>query len=68
MAAESPGISTLLGMGAVIAAVLVVGMALGWLVDTVADTSPIFALVGLALGIVGAIAYTVRQFRQYLKT
>jgi F0F1-type ATP synthase assembly protein I len=55
-------------MGAVIAAQLVAGLALGWLVDVLADTTPIFLLVGLLLGIVGAISYTVVEFRKYLKT
>jgi F0F1-type ATP synthase assembly protein I len=65
--AESPGFSDLLGMGAVIAASLVVGFALGWLVDKLAGTTPIFLLVGLLLGIVGAISFTIVQFRRYLK-
>lgn len=68
MPGEPLGWSTLLGMGAVIAAQLVAGLALGWLVDTLADTAPVFLLVGLLLGIVGAISYTVVEFRKYLKT
>lgn len=54
-------------MGAAIAAVIAVGTGLGWVVDVLADTVPIFLMVGLALGIVGAVAYTVSQFRKYLK-
>ena len=65
--AESPGLSTLLGMGAVIAAQLAAGFALGWLVDTMLGTKPVFLLVGLLLGIVGAVSYTVAQFRKHLK-
>ena len=68
MPEEPLGWSTLLGMGAVIAAQLVAGLALGWLVDSLADTTPIFLLVGLLLGIAGAISYTVVEFRKYLKT
>jgi F0F1-type ATP synthase assembly protein I len=68
MAAESPGLSDLLGMGAVIAALLAAGFLLGWLVDSLAGTTPIFILVGLLLGIVGAVSYTVVQFRHYLKS
>lgn len=62
------GWSTLLGMGAVIAAELVVGLALGWLIDRVAGTSPIFLLVGLLLGIAAAVSYTVVEFRKYLRS
>jgi F0F1-type ATP synthase assembly protein I len=58
----------LVGMGAVIAAVLVVGLGLGWLVDSLAGTKPIFLLIGLLLGIAGAISYTVVEFRKYLKS
>jgi F0F1-type ATP synthase assembly protein I len=55
-------------MGMAIAAQLVVGLALGWLIDHLASTSPIFLLVGLFLGIAAAIRYTVVEFRKYLKT
>ena len=65
---ESLGWSTLLGMGAVIAAQLVAGLALGWVVDKLAGTSPVFLLVGLVLGIAGAISYTVVEFRKYLRS
>jgi F0F1-type ATP synthase assembly protein I len=54
-------------MGVVIAALLVAGMALGWLVDTLLETVPIFILVGLVLGIAAAGSYTVVKFRLYLK-
>lgn len=62
------GWSTLLGMGIVIAAQFVVGLGLGWLIDSLANTTPIFLLIGLLLGIIGAITYTVVEFRKYLKT
>jgi len=61
------GWSTLLGMGAVIAAQLLAGLALGWLVDRLAGTSPVFLLVGVLLGIGAAVAYTVVEFRKYLR-
>jgi F0F1-type ATP synthase assembly protein I len=65
---RSLGWSELLGMGAVIAAELVAGLGLGWLVDSLADTTPVFLLVGLLLGIAAAVSYTVVQFRKYLKS
>ena len=64
---RSLGWSTLLGMGAVTAAELVAGLGLGWLVDSLAGTTPIFLLIGLLLGIAAAITYTVAEFRKYLK-
>jgi F0F1-type ATP synthase assembly protein I len=66
VAREEVGWSTLLGMGAATAAVLVLGAGVGWVIDRVASTSPVFLLVGLAVGVVGACAYTIAQFRRYL--
>lgn len=54
-------------MGAAIAAQLVAGLGLGWLIDSLIHTQPIFLLIGLLLGIVGATSYTVVEFRKYLK-
>ena len=66
MARENVDISTLLGMGAVIASVLVVGGVLGWLVDHLLGTAPVFLLLGVLIGIIGASAYTISQFRRYM--
>ena len=68
MPEEPLGWSTLLGMGAVVAAELVSGLALGWLVDRLAGTTPVFLLVGVLLGIVAAVSYTVVEFRKYLRS
>lgn len=59
--------SSVLGIGAVIAAVLLAGIALGWWVDGRLHTSPIFVLVGIALGLAGGIGHTVVALRRYLK-
>ena len=66
MAQQTLGWSELLGMGIVTAAVLVVGLGVGWLIDDLAGTTPVFILIGLALGIIGAVAYMVMKFRTYL--
>jgi len=58
--------SSMLGIGAVVAGVLVAGIALGWWVDGLLQTSPIFVLVGVALGIGGGIWHTVIALRKYL--
>jgi F0F1-type ATP synthase assembly protein I len=65
---DSIGWGDLLSLGAVVAVLIVIGLGLGLLVDHVAGTSPVFLLVGLLLGIVGAVAYAVRRFRKFLKT
>ena len=68
MPEEPLGWSTLLGMGAVVAAELVAGLVLGWLVDRLAGTTPVFLLVGVLVGIVAAVSYTVVEFRKYLRS
>ena len=67
MAREGPGLSTLLGIGGVIALCLVAGMGLGWLIDAGLHTFPAFVLAGLALGIAGGCYYTYAEIRNFLK-
>ena len=51
----------LIGLGGLLAGCVVVGTLLGMLVDHLADTSPVFTLVGVALGIAGgAVGFWVR--------
>jgi F0F1-type ATP synthase assembly protein I len=64
---DGPDLATLLGLGAVTAAILLVGLGLGWLVDEAVGTLPAFTLAGLALGIVGACVYIYGQFVKFLK-
>ncbi len=64
---NGPELTTLLGLGAATAAIIVVGLGLGWLVDRVANTFPAFTMVGLALGIVGAGVYIYTKFKTFLK-
>lgn len=64
---NGPELSTLLGLGAATAAILLVGLGLGWLVDQVVHSIPAFTLVGLALGIVGAGVYMYINFTKFLK-
>lgn len=62
-----PDLGTLLGMGLAFAVCLVAGLGLGWFVDSLTGTFPVFLLVGLVLGIVGSITYAVAEFRRLLK-
>lgn len=63
---DRPDASSLLSLGIVLALCLVVGLGLGWLLDGLADTFPVFLLIGLLLGIGAAGCYTVAQFRKQL--
>ncbi|MBV9140760.1 MAG: AtpZ/AtpI family protein [Pseudonocardiales bacterium] len=64
---NGPELVTLLGLGAAVAAVLLIGLGLGWLVDWLVGTLPAFTMVGLALGIVGAGVYIYTKFTKFLK-
>lgn len=68
MSSDELGWSDLLTMGAAIAVVIMAGLGLGWLVDSLAGTTPIFLFLGLLLGVAGAVSYTYRELRKYLKT
>ncbi len=64
---NGPELATLLGLGAATAAILLVGLGLGWLVDQVVHSVPAFTLAGLALGIVGAGVHMYTKFTKFLK-
>ncbi len=64
---DGPDLATLLGLGVTIAAFLLVGLGLGWLVDEVLDSLPVFVLIGLALGVIGASGYVYVQFKKFMK-
>lgn len=66
MARNSLGLSDLLVLGGTAAGCVLAGMGLGWLVDSLVDTFPIFILVGLALGIAAACFYGYMQIRTFL--
>jgi F0F1-type ATP synthase assembly protein I len=62
------GWSSMLGMGITAAAVLLAGIALGWLADRLLGTFPILVFVGVVLGVLGAAGYLIMKFRSYLKS
>jgi F0F1-type ATP synthase assembly protein I len=64
---NGPELSTLLGLGVATAAFLLIGLGLGWLLDAALDSLPVFAMIGLALGIAGASAYVYAQFKKFMK-
>ena len=62
-----PSIRELLGVGSAIAGLVAGGMLLGWFIDSRAGTLPVFALVGLAVGITTACYYAYSKFRRFMK-
>jgi len=61
-----PGAIEFLTLGIAGAAALVAAGAIGYFVDRWVGTSPLFTLVGLALGVVVAVFMTVARVRKYL--
>ncbi len=53
-------------LGLTVALCLVGGAAIGYLIDALAHTAPLFTLIGLAFGVVIAVASTVSTIRRYL--
>jgi F0F1-type ATP synthase assembly protein I len=62
----SPGAVAFLTLGLTVALSLVAGAGLGYLIDALAHTAPLFTLIGLAFGVVIAVATTVSTIRRYL--
>jgi F0F1-type ATP synthase assembly protein I len=58
---------TLLGIGTYNVVCLLVGMGVGWFIDSLMDTFPAFLLVGLACGIALGVAGTWRQMKPFLR-
>lgn len=66
MAQEPPSWSDLLGIGAASAVLLAAGFGLGWWIDGLADSSPIFVLIGILVGLAAAGTYTWVEIRKFL--
>ena len=65
MASNGPQLGDLLSMGMTLALCVVIGFGLGWLGDLATGTFPLIAMIGLALGVVVATVYVVKQFKRY---
>lgn len=57
----------LLGIGTVFVVILAVCVAIGWFVDGRLHTTPLFVLVGVALGIFLGVVTTVAEIRRDLR-
>ncbi|HKE69385.1 MAG TPA: AtpZ/AtpI family protein [Nocardioidaceae bacterium] len=58
---------TLLSLGTYNVVCLLLGMGVGWLIDSQIDTFPAFVLIGLVGGIALAVAGTWRRMKPFLK-
>lgn len=58
---------TLVGLGGFLAGSVVLGLVAGWLVDDLADTSPVGILIGLCVGVVVAVVGSCVRIASYLR-
>lgn len=65
--ARSPGGWELAGLGSLLVGSVVLWTLVGLIVDARADTSPVFVLAGLALGIVLGVVLVWRKVAPYLR-
>lgn len=63
----SPNLWTLLGLGATNALCLVIGLGIGWGIDSALDTKPVFIFVGIAAGVAMGVAATWAEMRKFLR-
>jgi F0F1-type ATP synthase assembly protein I len=66
MASDDRSWSAMLGIGLAAALLLVAGLVIGWVADTLLDTTPILLFVGLVIGIAAAGSYIYLRFRDSL--
>lgn len=67
MGKPSPNLLTLLGLGVTNAVCLGVGLAAGWAIDDVLDTTPVFIFVGIVVGVAMGVAATWLEVRKFLQ-
>ncbi|MGH3472936.1 MAG: AtpZ/AtpI family protein [Nocardioidaceae bacterium] len=60
------GARDLIGLGGILLGCLVVGLAIGWLIDDAVGSSPVFTLLGLAVGIACGVLGSWLRVRRYL--
>ncbi|MEV6602878.1 AtpZ/AtpI family protein [Kutzneria sp. 744] len=58
---------SLIGMGSGVVGLVVGGVGLGWWLDSVLHTVPLFVFIGLAVGMVSAWVFAYAKLRKFLK-
>jgi F0F1-type ATP synthase assembly protein I len=66
MSGRGPGLGDVFTIGIALAANLVVGFAIGWGVDLLTGTFPVFAFVGFGFGLITAGVTVFRLSRRYM--
>lgn len=63
---DSPSGAELAGLAVMLAAVIVVPLLAGLALDSALGRGPVFLLVGLGVGVIGAVATVYVRFKRYL--
>lgn len=66
MTGDRPSLGDLFGLGVTLAAFMGAGFGLGWLVDLLFRSFPVFAFVGFVFGLVGAGATVYRLSKKFM--
>ena len=67
MPPPQPSVGSLIGIGSAVVFLVVAGVGLGWWLDSIWHTTPIFVFVGLGIGITSAWLYAYAKLRKFLK-
>jgi F0F1-type ATP synthase assembly protein I len=62
-----PSVASLVGIGSTVVVLVVGGVGLGWWLDSVLHTVPVFVFIGLAIGMVSAWLFAYATLRKFLK-
>jgi F0F1-type ATP synthase assembly protein I len=57
----------LIGLGATLVGFVVLGLVSGIALDSWMDSSPVCTMVGLFVGVLGALAVAIVEFRKFLR-
>jgi F0F1-type ATP synthase assembly protein I len=63
---QGPTGTELVGLAFMLAAVFVIPLVVGLVLDGAVHTTPVFLLVGVVVGVVGAVAAVYTRFKRYL--
>ena len=67
MASNPPSPARLIGLGSAVVGFVILGLVGGLVLDATLDASPLFTMIGLGLGIVGAAGTLIVEFRAFMK-
>jgi F0F1-type ATP synthase assembly protein I len=62
-----PSVASLIGIGSTVVILVVGGVGLGWWLDSVLHTVPVFVFIGLAIGMASAWIFAYAKLRKFLK-